>query len=125
MSNYPSDWPAIRKAVRLRDEHRCSNCHASGEDVRLHTHHVVPLSQGGSHRLSNLVLLCEVCHDAAHGERLAPAVKWYTNGEMTDDEFETFHEFVGSLDLARFDGDEECWYIPKADAELLKDRFAS
>lgn len=42
----------------------CGNCDAV---EGLHIHHIVPLSFGGSNRLSNLVRLCTGCHSKAHG----------------------------------------------------------
>ena len=42
----------------------CVNC-GSTENVDMH--HIVPLSQGGSNALGNLVYLCKACHIKAHG----------------------------------------------------------
>jgi hypothetical protein len=61
---YPSDWEELSKAVRERDGYRCSYCRSS--DLVLHTHHVIPLSRGGSNAMSNLMTLCEKCHRAKH-----------------------------------------------------------
>lgn len=72
---YPSDWGSRRREVYQRDGYRCGNCRARGGrrgDTELHAHHIVPIAQGGSHRRSNLVTLCEACHGAAHGHRMAP-----------------------------------------------------
>lgn len=126
--SYPEDWPAIREAVRVRDQ-QCVNCHASGDEIAFNIHHVVPLSQGGSNRMSNLVLLCDRCHAAAHELRMAPVVKFHTNGSMTSAEFEKCLEYWREHPAARFhdgdDKDERYWYIPKADVDLVLDRFAS
>ena len=35
---------------------------------------------------------------------------------MDDDEFQLFRRLMKALDITKFDGDEKCWYIPKADA---------
>jgi len=42
----------------------CANCTSI---IDLQIHHVVPLSFGGSNRISNLVRLCTDCHSKAHG----------------------------------------------------------
>lgn len=66
---YPDDWHARRRQVYQRDEWTCQNCGRQGGpfgDVELHCHHVVPKARGGSHRVSNLVTLCDDCHRAVH-----------------------------------------------------------
>lgn len=113
------DLGAIVEAVHERDRHRCMNCHRTGDELTLDVHHIVPRGQGGSNQFTNLILLCRQCHDAAHGETMAPRVTWYTNGEMDSDEFELYREFFNSLDLARFDDSERCWYVPLADMDEL------
>jgi len=53
--------PHLRRAVILRDKH----CAAPGCDqppAACHIHHVRPRSQGGTTRLSNLILLCAFHH---------------------------------------------------------------
>lgn len=114
-----TNWDAIVTAVHKRDRHQCMNCYRERDDVTLDVHHAVPRGRGGSNRLSNLILLCRQCHDAAHGQAMAPRVKWYTNGQMDTDEFELFRQLFASMDIARFDDEERCWYIPKGDAEQL------
>lgn len=118
---YPRDWNALRQAVRIRDE-KCMNCRrspAGTEGLPFDTHHVVPLGWGGSNRMSNLILLCRDCHDAAHGHSMAPVMRSYSNGSMSSDEFELYKSYWESHDLARFNGDERYWYIPAADVEYL------
>ena len=46
----------------------CVNC---GSTESLTFHHIVPLAQGGTNRLSNIAVLCYACHKAVHGEREA------------------------------------------------------
>lgn len=104
--SYSQDWSALREAVRLRDE-RCVNCLASGSDVVFSVHHVVSLSHRGSNRLSNLVLLCDRCHAAAHELRMAPVVKFHTNGSMTSDEFDKCLVYWREHPHARFHDDDD------------------
>lgn len=44
----------------------CVNC---GSDECIEYHHIVPLSLGGTNRLSNIIPLCHRCHCAAHKGR--------------------------------------------------------
>ncbi len=74
-SNYPSNWDSIRKKVYERDGYTCNNCGARGGPhgpAELHAHHGVPLSKGGSNKLSNLQTYCVDCHNAIHGNVQAP-----------------------------------------------------
>lgn len=61
---YPEDWEDRRKQVLDRDGYECQKCGTT--DTTLHVHHVTPISEGGSHRLSNLETLCERCHAKEH-----------------------------------------------------------
>lgn len=73
---YPSDWDRRRKSVYKRDNYTCQNCGRSGGpngNATLHAHHIVPKSKGGTHSTSNLVAVCEQCHNAIHGNSRAPS----------------------------------------------------
>lgn len=123
--NYPGDWDDRRAEVLSQQLNRCANCRRS--DVGLEVHHIVPVGQAGSHRLSNLVGLCCPCHRAAHEKRMAPRVQWYTNGELSEDEFvghkRLWKRMRDRLGVPRFDPDAKCVYIPLADAEGLIERL--
>lgn len=106
-----------REAVYVRDRGQCANCRASGPDVTLDVHHVVPRGRGGSNRMSNLILLCRQCHDAAHGRATAPTVDFRSTGNMSTASFDIYLEFFRELPTARFDEDERVWKVPKADFE--------
>jgi 5-methylcytosine-specific restriction endonuclease McrA len=64
--SYPPDWAERRELVIDRDGDWCANC---GADALLHLHHQREIKQGGTHKIDNLVLLCEECHSKAHGSR--------------------------------------------------------
>lgn len=73
--DYPDDWESRRHRVYRRSGHRCDQCGRSGGPNRgreLHSHHIVPMRDGGGHELSNLVALCEACHRAEHTAREPP-----------------------------------------------------
>lgn len=64
----PSDWNKRRKDVFKRDKYTCANCNKNGKksETRLNAHHIVPREAGGTHKLSNIVTLCEKCHHSVH-----------------------------------------------------------
>ncbi|TKX40008.1 HNH endonuclease [Halorubrum sp. CGM4_25_10-8A] len=96
MRNYPPDWNTRRREVYERDSYRCQNCKAGGNsprDIELHAHHIVPVSKGGSHNISNLKTLCKDCHNAIHTNAMAPTDKsrqsgLYRGGTRSEPEFD-------------------------------------
>ena len=75
-------WREISKQVRIRDGNRCQGwkfgftdkygnpCNRKVWKSDSHIHHIIPLSQGGSTTLDNLILLCPICHSKIHGRYL-------------------------------------------------------
>lgn len=55
--------PARRRAVLVRDGHRCRRC---GATRFLEIHHERPVSAGGGNEAENLVTLCSRCHRRLH-----------------------------------------------------------
>ncbi len=45
------------------------SCEKCGSFDNLSVHHKMPLSQGGTNEISNLVVLCKTCHEKNHGFR--------------------------------------------------------
>lgn len=43
----------------------CADC--GGKDDLMKIHHILPISEGGTSRRDNLVLLCDLCEDKRHG----------------------------------------------------------
>jgi hypothetical protein len=56
----------IRKAIVLRDDCKCMECGKS--NCMLEVHHIVPRRLKGSNTISNLITLCNVCHDKTEGK---------------------------------------------------------
>ena len=56
----------IRKAVILRDGCKCMECGKS--NCKLEVHHIKPRKLNGSNTLSNLITLCETCHQKTEGK---------------------------------------------------------
>jgi hypothetical protein len=72
-NNYPDDWNWRRKKAYERDDYSCTRCGAKGGsdgNTELHAHHELPISQGGSHKLSNLTTVCKSCHEEIHGHNI-------------------------------------------------------
>ena len=62
---YRARVPLSRRAVFVRDGHRCQYCGAAAESID----HVVPTSKGGPHEWENVVACCRRCN-AAKEDRL-------------------------------------------------------
>ena len=55
----------IRKAVLLRDMGKCMEC--GKNKCKLEVHHIKPRRLNGSNTLSNMITLCEKCHQKTEG----------------------------------------------------------
>jgi hypothetical protein len=57
----------VKTKVFERDEGKCTVC---GSEEKIHYHHIQKFSDGGTHSIHNLILLCASCHANEHkGER--------------------------------------------------------
>lgn len=54
----------VRQQIQDRDGEGCNNCHRTTEE--LYVHHLIPIKNGGSNSIDNLVLICETCHHYVH-----------------------------------------------------------
>lgn len=61
--------PLSRRAIFLRDDHRCQYCGSSAENVD----HVIPKVQGGRHTWDNVVAACRRCNTHKGGRTPAQA----------------------------------------------------
>jgi len=57
----------FKQACLVRDKFRCRVC---GAQTKLQCHHIRPRAKGGTDKLSNLMTLCDLCHDRHHKEGL-------------------------------------------------------
>ncbi len=66
---YGRAWSRIR-ASYVKEYPFCEKCFGCGIIVPVEeVHHIVPLSEGGSHARDNLISLCKSCHSRIHAER--------------------------------------------------------
>lgn len=59
-------WRELRKTVLKRDGNRCRACGRKASEI----HHILFRSLGGKDEASNLLALCDSCHQSAHGHVL-------------------------------------------------------
>lgn len=75
----------LREFVKNRDGFTCRNCFIKNDSLALQVHHIVPVSNGGTDDLSNLILLCYDCHTSVHKtgwESFLPKFTEYTKNIM-------------------------------------------
>lgn len=61
---YPKNWTDVAGNIRKLDKFACVACNAIG--IELHVHHIVYVSNYGTHRKTNLITLCRRCHELEH-----------------------------------------------------------
>lgn len=61
---YPANWKYVAAKIRNLDNYTCVICGA--QDSELHVHHIVYVSNFGTHQQQNLVTLCRTCHEVEH-----------------------------------------------------------
>ena len=63
---YDRKWRKIRRAFLNRNP-LCIECLKQGRTKPANTvHHIIPLDNGGTHKLDNLLSVCRACHEALH-----------------------------------------------------------
>jgi 5-methylcytosine-specific restriction endonuclease McrA len=80
---YPKNWKEVAARIGQLDQFRCVVC--SARDRAIDVHHIVYVSNFGTHQQSNLVSLCRECHEVEH--------------ERTFDFGEVEHEAKGNAKL--------------------------
>jgi len=60
------DFYNTKAYVLHRDKYLCQHCKGKLKDKRLHAHHIVFRSKGGTNSPDNLITLCKSCHNSLH-----------------------------------------------------------
>jgi 5-methylcytosine-specific restriction endonuclease McrA len=60
------DFYNVKAFVLHRDNYTCQSGRKAKHSAKLHVHHIVFRSQGGTNAPSNLTVLCETCHNDLH-----------------------------------------------------------
>lgn len=63
--SFPSDWEERKQHLIQRNGSVCSSC---DKEQHLYLIHEIPLSEGGTNELHNLVLICRSCHENMFGK---------------------------------------------------------
>lgn len=62
-----TEYRRNRKLIRSQQRY-CVWCQTAGTSTnKLQVDHIVPVSKGGSHHISNLRILCQMCHKTRQG----------------------------------------------------------
>ncbi len=63
---YGRTWREIRDSY-TKSHPFCEECYKNGIAIQVdEVHHIIPVSQGGTHGPHNLISLCKSCHTKAH-----------------------------------------------------------
>lgn len=61
------DWLLLKYAVIERDKQKCQRCDRRFKKSVLSAHHIIARADGGSNDMTNLITLCNPCHDFVEG----------------------------------------------------------
>jgi 5-methylcytosine-specific restriction endonuclease McrA len=62
--SYPNNWKDVASRIRQLDGFQCAVCAA--HDKPIDVHHIVYVSNFGTHQQMNLISLCRTCHETEH-----------------------------------------------------------
>lgn len=82
----------IRKAVILRDGCQCVECGRT--NCKLEVHHIKPRRLNGSNALSNLITLCERCHQNTEGREELFIDKYFALLNSSDNKYLNYAQHV-------------------------------
>jgi len=100
---YPPDWEERREEVRSKANYTCQECKTKDPIPSLHAHHIKHLSRGGSNKISNLMALCEGCHENKHGGRTFKYDDAYSSPPAYPEKIDTINKAIKSKKNITFD----------------------
>jgi cytochrome c553 len=106
--------------VLSRDGYLCQHCKGKSKDRRLHVHHIVFRSEGGSDEAENLVTLCKTCHDKVHHDGLVLKRNGKPKGNLLH--ATQMNSIRVQMLNAYPDAEETFGYITKANRQLFTDQ---
>ena len=56
----------IKSYILNRDKYCCQKCKSKRQNIKLHVHHIIFKSNGGTNTPNNLMTLCKTCHNKLH-----------------------------------------------------------
>ena len=65
LPSWPPDWEERKRQVLRRNGSICSRC---GKEKNVYLVHDIPVFEGGTNELDNLVLICSACHASIYKE---------------------------------------------------------
>ncbi len=113
----PSD--AVKMRVMKRDRFSCTYCGAQGKDAELEIDHIIPVSKGGSHHMSNLTTACRACNQKKGAGALEPHL-------LRRNEFENYPLIHRPVHILKDDGEilNQGMIIGIIDGNCLIQRFS-
>lgn len=79
-----TDSPSAEVRIRVmkRDRFSCTYCGVAGSEAELEIDHIIPVSGGGSHHISNLTTSCRACNQKKGSREISP--RHSNNGATTN-----------------------------------------
>lgn len=105
-----------KQFVLSRDNYTCQYCKGKSKDNKLHTHHVIYRSKGGTDRPDNLLTMCKTCHDKLHDGLITLNRKHIKNLNLN---YATHMNVLQSLIRKNLNYTETYGYITKAIREYF------
>ncbi len=93
--SYPPDWEERRQKVLDKAKYKCQEC-KTDMVLNLHVHHIKHLGRGGSNKISNLMALCERCHEKKHGGRSFKYEDTYSSPPAYPERINTINKAIKS-----------------------------
>lgn len=63
-TRYTDEWAKAKAACLKRDKNTCQRCERKANaDRKVTAHHMIPRAEDGPDNITNLITLCDPCHD--------------------------------------------------------------
>lgn len=106
----------LKQYVLNRDNYSCKSCTSKKKNTKLHVHHILFKSNGGTDTKNNLITLCESCHDKLHKKKNAQKISLKLADKITRTKHATEISIVAAQLRKHFGEFEETFgFITKID----------